>query len=78
MNTNGPNKDIYIGISSNILDFPAKVIFSANQIHVVSTFYDDKRRKLGGNPVLVTTEGREIFMLISDRLDYLPVRCPTN
>ena len=69
---NGDNKDRYIGIVSNMLDFPSKGIFSANQVRVSGHFYDDKPRKIGGKPRLVTTDVRESRMFISDRLIYLP------
>ena len=39
--------DRYIGIVSNILKFPVKGIFSANQVRAVGHFYDDKPHKLG-------------------------------
>ena len=53
VNNNGPNKDRYIVIVSNMLEFPSKDIFSANQVH----FYNNKPRKLDGNQILITTDG---------------------
>ena len=48
MNPNGPVEDRYIGIFSNMLEFPVKGIFSANQVRAAGHFYDDKPRKLCG------------------------------
>ena len=48
INSNRDKKDRYIEIVSNMLEFPAKGIFSSNQAHVASHFYDDKPHKLGG------------------------------
>ena len=58
MNPNGPIKDRYIGIVSNMLEFPAKGISSANQVRATSHLYYDKPRKLGVKHQLVTTDGR--------------------
>ena len=74
INTNGDRKDIYTGIVSNMLEFPDKGIFSANQDRAACHFYDDNPHKLGGGKSLVTTEGREIRTFISYGLSYLPVR----
>ena len=41
-------------------------------------FYDDKPRKLGEKQRLVTTDGRDICMSISDGLAYIPVIFPTD
>ena len=78
MKPNGMVKDRYIVIVSNMLDFPAKFIFSANQVRSYGHFYDDKPRKIGGKQWLVTTYRREFRMFISDGLSYLPVRFPTD
>ena len=78
MNPNGYNEDKCIVIVSNILELPAKVIFSSNQVLAAGRFYDDKQRKLGGKQWLVTTDSRESHVFISDRLDYLPAIFPTN
>ena len=61
-----------------MLDFPSKGIFSANQVRVSGHFYDDKPRKLGEKQRLVTTDGRDICMSISDGLAYIPVIFPTD
>ena len=58
MNPNGTNKDRYIRIISDMLEFPAKGIFSANQVRAAGHFYDDKPHKLGGKQRLVTTDSR--------------------
>ena len=78
MNPNGDKKYIFIGIVSNMLGFPAKGIFSTNQVRSAGHFNDDKPYKLGGKQCLVTTDGRESCIFISDGLAYLPVRCPTD
>ena len=78
MNPNGYKKGRYIIIVSKMRLFPAKGIFYDNQVRDASQFYDNKPRKLVGKKRLVTTDGIEIRMLISDGLDYLPVRCPNN
>ena len=78
MNPNEDKKDRYIGIVSNMLYFLAKCIFSANQAHAASHFYNKNPCKLGGKQRLVITDGRESRIFISDRLYYLPVRCPTD
>ena len=57
-----------------MLEFPAKLIFSANQVHAAGHFYDNKPRKLGGKQRLVNMDDRESCMFISDGLAYLPVR----
>ena len=77
MNPNWYKKDRYIGIVSKMLEFPAKGIFSSNQFRATGNFYDDNLRKLGGKTRLITTDGRESHIFISDRLAYLPVRFPT-
>ena len=77
MNPNGPNKDRYIVIVFDMLDFTSKGILSTNKVRAACHFYKDKLCKLGGKQILVTTDGREIRMLIIDGLAYLPVRCPT-
>ena len=74
INPNRDKKHRFIGIVSNIPDFPAKVIFSTNQICADRQFYDDKPRIIGGKQQLVTTDGRESCMFISDDLAYLPFR----
>ena len=51
-------KNIYIWIISNMLEFPAKGISSANQVRATSHLYYDKPRKLGVKHQLVTTDGR--------------------
>ena len=61
-----------------MLEFQAKGIFSANQVRAASHCYDNKPGKLGGKKRLVTTDGRNSHMFISDGLAYLPVRCPTD
>ena len=48
MNPNRDKKDRYIGIVSKIIEFPAKGIFSANQVRASGNLYDDNPRKLGG------------------------------
>ena len=68
----------YIEIVSTMLQFHAKVILSANQIHATGHFYENNPLKLGGKQRLVTTDGRESFIFISDGIAYLPVRFPTN
>ena len=78
MNPNRAKKERYITIVYNMLQFPAKGIFSANQVRVAVHFYDDKLSKIGGKQRMVTTDVRESHMFISDGLSYLPVRCPTN
>ena len=78
MNPNGPMKDIYIGIVSNMLELPDKDILSANQVRSAGHFYEEKQRKLGGKQQLVTTDGRESRMFISSGLAYLPVICITD
>ena len=78
MNPNGDKNNIYIEIVSNMLDLPAKGIFSANQVHATGHFYDNKPRKLGNKQRLVTTDESESRIFISDRLSYLPVICPTD
>ena len=78
MNSNGLVEDKYIVIVSKILEFPVKVIFSANQVHAASHFYDEKQRKLGGKQRLVTMDSRESRIFISDGIDYLPVSFPTD
>ena len=75
-NPNRTKKDIYIVIVSNMLEFPSKVIFSGYQACADSHFYDYNPRKTGGGKSMVTTDGREICMFISDGIAYLPVRCP--
>ena len=74
MNPNRDNNYRYIGIVSNMLELPAKGIFSANQVCAIVHFYDNKPCKLGGKQRLVNTDGMESCMFIIDRLDYLPVR----
>ena len=69
---------LYVFIVSNILDLPAKVIFSANHLHAAGQFYDDKPRKLGGKPQLVNTDSSEIHIFIRNGLSYLPVSCTTD
>ena len=78
MNQNQNEKYRYIVIVSNMIEFPSKGIFSANQVRIAGPFYDQKPRKLGGKQRLVTTEGRKSHMFISDGLAYLPVIYPTN
>ena len=39
-NPNGDKKDKYIGIVSNMLQFPDKGIFSANQVFAAGHFYE--------------------------------------
>ena len=78
MNPNVDKKERYIGIVSNMLEFPAKFIFSDNQVRSASHFYDKNPRKLEGKQRLETTAGRESHMFISYDMSYLPVRCPTN
>ena len=75
---NGDKKDTYIGIVSTTLEFPSKGILSSNQVRASGHFYDNKPRKLRGKQRLVTTDGREIRILISDGLVYPPVRFPTD
>ena len=78
INPKGDKKDRYVGIRYNIIELPAKGIFSVNQVRDAGHFYDNKPRKLGGKQLLVTTDGREIRMFISDGQACLPVRCPTD
>ena len=78
MNTNRYKKDGYIGILYNMLEFPAKVIFSANKVRSAGHFYDDKQLKLGGGKLLVTTDYGESCMFISDGIADLPFICPNN
>ena len=47
INTNVANKYRYIGILSNMLDFPSKGIFYANQVRADAHFHDKKLRKIG-------------------------------
>ena len=65
MNPNGPKKYIYILIVYNMLEFPAKGIFPANQVRAAGHFYNDNMRKLGGEQRLVTTDIRQSRMIIS-------------
>ena len=58
MNPNGTNKYRYIGIFSNMLEFPSKGNFPNNQVHSYGHFYNDNPRRLGGKQRLVTTDGR--------------------
>ena len=58
MNPNRAKKERYITIVYNMLQFPAKGIFSANQVRAAGHFYDDKPHKLGGKQRLVTTDSR--------------------
>ena len=58
VNSNGPVKDRYIGIVFNMLEFPDKVIYSANQVCAAGQSYDDNPRKLGGKHRLVITDRR--------------------
>ena len=69
MNPNGDKKDRYIEILSNMLDFPTKVIFFANQVYTAGHFYDENPRKLGGKQQLVTTDGRESHMFIIGNME---------
>ena len=46
INTNVANKYRYIGILSNMLDFPSKGIFYANQVRADAHFHDKNLRKL--------------------------------
>ena len=69
---------IKIPKSSNILEFPAKSILSANYVRAAGHFYDKNPHKFGGKQSLVTTDVRERRMFISERISYLPVRCLTN
>ena len=78
MNPNGDKKNRYIGIVSNMIEFTAKGIFSANQVCATSHFYDKNTCKLGGKQRLVTTDGRERHMFISDGLAYLSIIFPTD
>ena len=57
MNPNRDNKYRYIVILSNMLELPAKGIFSINQLLAVGHFYNNKPCKLGGKQRLVTTYG---------------------
>ena len=75
---NGDKKDRKIGIVANMLDFPEKGIFSSNRFRAASHFYDKSMRKLGGKQRLVTTDGRESHMFISDWIAYLTVRYPND
>ena len=68
MNPNVDKKYRYIRIVSNMLGFPAKVIFSSNQFRVAVHFYDENPQKLEGKQSMVTTDSREIRMFISDGL----------
>ena len=61
-----------------MLYFPIKVVLSANQVRASGHFYENNLLKLGGKQRLVTTDGRESLIFISDGMAYLPVRCPTN
>ena len=61
-----------------MLELPFKGIFYNNEVRATVQFYDNKPRKLGENKWLVTTDGRESRMFISDGLSYLPVRFPTD
>ena len=61
-----------------MLELPAKGIFYDNQVRSAGHIYDNKPRKLGEKKRLVTTDGRESRMFISDGLAYLPVIFPTN
>ena len=78
INPNESNNDIYIGILSNILEFPYKGILSAKQVRVSGHFYGNKPRKLGGKQRLVITDGRVSRMFISDGLSYLHVKFSTD
>ena len=61
-----------------MLELPSKGIFYDNQVCADGPFYDNKPRKLGGKQRLLTTDGRQSRMFISDGLAYLPVRFPTD
>ena len=61
-----------------MLEFPAKGIFSANQVWHAGNLYDNKPHKIGGKQRLVTKYDRESRMFISDGMAYLSVRFPTN
>ena len=61
-----------------MLYFPIKVVLSANQVRASGHFYENNLLKLGGKQRLVTTDGRESLIFISDGMAYLPVRRPTN
>ena len=78
MNPNGDKKYRYMVIVSNMLESPAKGIFSVNQVRAAGHFYDKNPHKLGGKQRLLTMYGRESCMFISDGLAYLPARCPTD
>ena len=78
INPKGDKKDRYVGIRYNIIELPAKGIFSANQFHADDHFYEYKLCKIGVKQRLVKTDGREIRMFISDVIDYTPVRIPTD
>ena len=67
-NPNGDKKEIYIGIVSNIIELSDKGILSANQVRTAGHFYDNKPHKIRGKQWLVTADGRESFMFISDGL----------
>ena len=61
-----------------MLELTTKGILSANQIRTAGQLYCDKPLKLGWKQRLVTTDGKERCMLISDGLAYLPIRWPTD
>ena len=77
MNPNIAKKDIYVGILYNMLEFPSKGIFSANQFRATGHFYDENPRKVVVKQSLVTMDVRESRMFVIDGIAYLPVRCPT-
>ena len=74
VNPNVSKKYRYIMIVFNMIGLPSKVILSANQVRVVVNSYENTPRKIGGEQRLITTNGRERRMLISDGVAYLPVR----
>ena len=49
-------KNIHIWIISNMLEFPAKGISSANQVRASDHFYDYKLHKIVGKQWLVTMD----------------------
>ena len=61
-----------------MIELPAKSILYDNHVHAAGHFYDNKPRKLEGKQRILTTDGRESCMFISDGLAYLPVRWPTD
>ena len=62
MNHNSSVEDRYFHIFSNMLQFPVKVILSANQVHAADHLYDDK----GKNDWLPVISGKSVCLSMVD------------